>query len=124
MQFIIFRHIFVLKGFLLLMSWDPVASLNFPLEKSTASFSRCSGILLAGSEIGKSKGIELSMGSTVTIKDMTTLEGQMGKMYTATCLAVSIDSKSKIIFQVEQRLLSGIPKPRVSDPHKKSLQKV
>ena len=74
MQFIIFRHIFVLKGFLLLMSWDPVASLNFPLEKSTASFSRCSGILLAGSEIGKSKGIELSMGSTVTIKDMTTLE--------------------------------------------------
>ena len=85
------------------------------------------------------------MGSTVTIKDMTTLdefilintlhqrqsvwgggggEGQMGKMYTATCLAVSIDSKSKIIFQVEQRLLSGIPKPRVSDPHKKSLQKV
>ena len=31
---------------------------------------------------------------------MTTLEGQMGKMYTATCLAVSIDSKSKIIFQV------------------------
>ena len=74
MQFIIFRHIFVLKGFLLLMSWDPVASLNFPLEKSTAGFSRCSGILLAGSEIGKSKGIELSMGSTVTIKDMTTLE--------------------------------------------------
>ena len=88
------------------------------------------------------------MGSTVTIKDMTTLEefilintlhqrqsvwgggggggggGQMGKMYTATCLAVSIDSKSKIIFQVEQRLLSDIPKPRVSDPHKKSLQKV
>ena len=51
-------------------------------------------------------------------------KGQMGKMYTATCLAVSIDSKSKIIFQVEQRLLSGIPKPRVSDPHKKSLQKV
>ena len=48
----------------------------------------------------------------------------MGKMYTATCLAVSIDSKSKIIFQVEQRLLSDIPKPRVSDPHKKSLQKV
>ena len=40
------------------------------------------------------------MGSTVTIKDMRTLEGQMGKMYTATCLAVSIDSKSKIIFQV------------------------
>ena len=74
MQFIIFRHFFVLKGFLLLISWDPVASLNFPLETSTASFSRCSGILLAGSEIGKSKGIELSMGSTVTIKDMTTLE--------------------------------------------------
>ena len=74
MQFIIFRHIFVLKGFLLLMSWDPVASLNFPVETSTARFSRCSGILLAGSEIGKSKGIELSMGSTVTIKDMTTLE--------------------------------------------------
>ena len=74
MQFIIFRHIFVLKGFLLLMSWDPVASLNFPVETSTASFSRCSGILLAGSKIGKSKGIELSMGSTVTIKDMTTLE--------------------------------------------------
>ncbi|CAH3173155.1 unnamed protein product, partial [Porites evermanni] len=34
-QFIIFRHIFVLKGFLLLLSWDPVASLNFPLETST-----------------------------------------------------------------------------------------
>ena len=50
--------------------------------------------------------------------------GQMGKMYTATSLAVSIDSKSKIIFQAEQRLLSGIPKPRVSDPHKNSLQNV
>ena len=59
-QFIIFRHIFVLKGFLLLLSWDPVASLNFPLETSTASFSRCSGLLLAGSEIGKSEDIELS----------------------------------------------------------------
>ena len=56
------------------MSWDPVASLNFPVETSTASFLRCSGILLAGSERGKSEGIELSMGSTVTIKDMTTLE--------------------------------------------------
>ena len=74
MQFIIFRHIFVLKGFLLLMSWDSVASLNFPVETSTDSFSPCSGILLAGSEIGKSEGIELSMGFTVTIKDMTTLE--------------------------------------------------
>ena len=74
MQFINFRHIFVWKGFLLLMSWDPVASLNFPVETSTARFSRCSGILLAGSEIGKSEGIEWSMGSTVTIKDMTTLE--------------------------------------------------
>ena len=56
------------------MSWDPVASLNFPVETSTARFSPCSGTLLAGSEIGKSEGIELSMGSTVTIKDMTTLE--------------------------------------------------
>ena len=74
MQFIIFRHNLVWKGFLLLMSWDPSASLSFPVETSTASFSRCSGILLAGSEKGKSEGIELSMGSTVTIKDMTTLE--------------------------------------------------
>ena len=74
MQFIIFRHNLVWKGFLLLMSWDPSASLSFRVETSTASFSRCSGILLAGSKIGKSEGIELSMGSTVTIKDMTTLE--------------------------------------------------
>ena len=73
-QFITFRHNLIWKGFLLLMSWDPSASLSFPVETSTVSFSRCSGILLAGSEIGKSEGIELSMGSTVTIKDMTTLE--------------------------------------------------
>ena len=60
MQFIIFRHIFVWKGFLLLMSWEPSASLGFPVETSTASFSRCSRILLAGSEIGKSESIKLS----------------------------------------------------------------
>ena len=40
------------------MSWEPSASLDFPVETSTASFSRCSGMLLAGSEIGKSEGIE------------------------------------------------------------------
>ena len=73
-QFIVFRHIFVWKGFLRLMSWEPSASLDFPVETSTASFSRFSGMLLAGSKIGKSEGIELSMGSKVTIKDMATLE--------------------------------------------------
>ena len=57
-QFIVFRQIFVWKGFLLLMSWKPSASLDFPVETSTASFSRCSEMLLAGSEIGKSEGIE------------------------------------------------------------------
>ena len=57
-QFIVFRHIFVWKGFLLLMSWKPSASLDFPVETSNASFSRCSEMLLAGSEIGKSEGIE------------------------------------------------------------------
>ena len=63
-----------LKGVSPVNELGPGRLLNFPLETSTASFSRCSGILLAGSEIDKSKGIELSMGSTVTIKDMTTLE--------------------------------------------------
>ena len=55
-QFIVFRYIFVWKGFLLLMSWEPSAFLDFPVETSTTSFSRCSGMLLAGSEIGKSEG--------------------------------------------------------------------
>ena len=35
--------------------------MDFPLETSTASFSRCSEMVLAGSEIGKSEGIELSV---------------------------------------------------------------
>ena len=94
MQFIIFRHIFVWKGFLLLMSCDPVASLNFLVETSTASFSRCSGILLADCEIGKSE--ELSMGSSVTIKDMTTLEEFIFINTLHQCQSV-LTSPSKII---------------------------
>ena len=42
------------------MSWEPSASLDFPVETSTASVSRCSGMLLAASELGKSEGFELS----------------------------------------------------------------
>ena len=61
-QFIVFRYIFVWKGFLLLMSWEPSAFLDFPVETSTASFSRCSGMLLAGSEIGKSEGMSIWSG--------------------------------------------------------------
>ena len=44
------------------MSWEPSAFLDFPVETSTASFSRCSGMLLAGSEIGKSEGMSIWSG--------------------------------------------------------------
>ena len=44
------------------MSWELSAFLDFPVETSTASFSRCSGMLLAGSEIGKSEGMSIWSG--------------------------------------------------------------
>ena len=40
----------------------PSASLDLPVETSIISFSRCSEMLLAGSETGKSEGFEVSGG--------------------------------------------------------------
>ena len=113
------------------------------METSTASFSRCSGILLAGSKIGKSEGIELSMGSTVTIKDMTTLEEFIFINTLHQCQSVWFGGggggglNGESVYCYMQRTLTQnlksffrlnkgfyLAKARVTDPHKKSLHKV